>query len=35
MATAKIEVPHVYKALGKILSALSVEKNGVLPGNMG
>lgn len=35
MATAKIEVPHVYKALGKILSALSVEKNGTLPSSMG
>lgn len=35
MATAKIEVPHVYTALAEILKALSVQKNGTLPGNMG
>ena len=35
MATAKIEVPHVYTALGEILKSLSVDKNGTLPGNMG
>lgn len=28
-------VPHVYRALGKILNSLSVGKNGTLPGNMG
>jgi len=35
MTTAIIEVPHVYTALAEILKNLSVEKNGVLPGNMG
>lgn len=35
MATATIEVAHVYTALAKILKHLSVEKNGTLPGNMG
>lgn len=35
MATARIEVPHVYTALAAILKSLSVGKNGVLPGNMG
>jgi hypothetical protein len=40
MVTAKIEhdeptVPHVYTALFAILKALSVPKNGTLPGNMG
>lgn len=35
MATAHIEVGHVYKGLAAILKSLSVEKNGVLPGNMG
>lgn len=35
MATATIEVPHVYTALAEILKSLSVEKNGTLPGNMG
>jgi hypothetical protein len=35
MATAHIEVAHVYKALAEILKSLSVEKNGTLPGNMG
>ena len=35
-ATAtKAKVPHVYTALASILSALSVEKNGQLPANMG
>jgi len=32
---SEIKVPHVYKALGVILSNLSVEKNGTLPQNMG
>lgn len=37
MATAKIEnqVGAVYGAIGSILGELSVEKGGVLPGNMG
>ena len=37
MATAKIEnqVGTVYGAIGRILGELSVEKGGVLPGNMG
>lgn len=35
MATAHIDTPHVYTALGNILKNLSVSKNGVLPGNMG
>ena len=35
MVTAKVEVAHVYKALANILSSLSVEKNGTLPGSMG
>lgn len=35
MATATIETPHVYTALGNILYNLRVEKGGVLPGNMG
>lgn len=35
MATALIETPHVYEALGLILYNLRVEKGGVLPGNMG
>lgn len=37
MATAKIEnqVGKVYAGIAKILEHLSVEKNGVLPGNMG
>lgn len=29
------KVPHVYTAVAKVLSALRVDKNGVLPGNMG
>ena len=29
------ETPHVYTALFAILKALSVPKNGTLPGNMG
>ena len=33
MTTTKI--PEVYTALANVLSNLSVEKNGVLPGNMG
>lgn len=35
MATAKIEVAHVYTALAEVLKNLSVGKNGTLPGNMG
>lgn len=35
MATARIEVPHVYTGLAEILKHLSVEKTGTLPGNMG
>lgn len=35
MATATIEVPHVYTAVAKILRELKVDKNGTLPGNMG
>lgn len=36
MATvAKPEVPHVYTGMLEVLRHLSVEKNGVLPGNMG
>lgn len=33
--TATAKVAHVYTALAEILKALSVEKNGQLPGNMG
>lgn len=29
------QTPHVYRALANILSSLSVEKNGTLPGTMG
>ena len=35
MATATEKVPEVYKGIAEILKSLSVEKNGVLPGNMG
>lgn len=37
MTTAVIEpdVPHVYAAIAEVLKHLSVEKNGMLPGNMG
>lgn len=35
MATATIEVPHVYTAIAAVLKHMSVNKNGVLPGNMG
>lgn len=35
MATAKIEVPHVYTAIAAVLKHLSVDKNGKLPSNMG
>lgn len=37
MATAEIEpnVPHVHQGMFNILKYLSVEKTGVLPGNMG
>ena len=34
MATAKIEVPHVHKAMYEILKSLSVEKDAKLPSNM-
>lgn len=35
-ATAtKAKVPHVYTAILEILRSMAVEKNGVLPGNMG
>lgn len=33
--TKQNQAPHVYTALARILSALSVEKNGQLPANMG
>ena len=37
MATATIEnnVPAVYKGIAGVLNSLAVEKNGILPGNMG
>lgn len=33
--TTKTEVPHVYQGIAAILNALSVEKGGQLPSNMG
>ena len=35
MAETKYKTPHVHEAMAKILSAMSVAKGGVLPGNMG